>query len=72
MNTRHYYILNRDPRAGEVFEFIQHHKLAVEVHLMRTRFLVPEDAVLTELVLRFHECVHLVDDTVDLATGRPT
>jgi len=38
---------------------------------MRTRFLVPEDAVLTELVLRFHECVHLVDDTVDLATGRP-
>ena len=67
---RQYYVLTLDPRAGEVFEFIRYHKLAVEVHLMRTRFLVPEDAVLTELVLRFHECVYLVDEYVDLATGR--
>jgi len=32
---------------------------------------VPEDAVLTELVLRFHECVHHVDPELDLITGRP-
>jgi len=69
---RHYYILNQDPRCREVFEFIQHHKLKVEVHLMRTRFWVAEGGVLTELLLRFSECVHHVDDSVDLATGRPT
>jgi hypothetical protein len=68
---RQYYILNQDPRASQVFEFIKAHKLTVEVHLNRTRFWVPQGAVLTELLLRFSECVSLVDDTVDLATGRP-
>jgi len=68
---RHYYILNLDPRTREVFEFIQHHKLAVEVHLNRTRFWVAEGGVLTELLLRFSECVYHVDESVDLATGRP-
>lgn len=69
---RHYYILNQDPRCRDVFEFIQHHGLRCEVHLNRTRFWVPQGAVLTELMLRFHECVYQVDDSVDLATGRPT
>ena len=68
---RHYYILNLDPRSREVFEFIRHHQLKVEVHLMRTRFWIPEGAVLTELLLRFSECVHHVDDSLDLITGRP-
>ena len=72
MTPRHYYVLNQDPRTGEVFEFIQHHGLQVEVHLNRTRFWVPEGMVLTELLLRFSECVHHVDDSVDLATGWPT
>jgi len=67
---RHYYILNMDPRATAVFEFIRLHKLAVEVHLNRTRFWVPESGVLTEFLLRFSECVYLVDESVDLATGR--
>ena len=71
MNTRHYYVLNLDPRTREVFEFIQHHKLKVEVHLNRTRFWIPEGTVLTELLLRFSECVYHVDDSLDLATGRP-
>jgi hypothetical protein len=66
---RHYYILNLDPRALEVFEFIKDHNLTVEVHLNRTRFLVPEGSQLTEFLLRFSECAHQVDDTVDLATG---
>jgi len=66
---RHYYVLNLDPRAVEVFEFIQHHNLTVEVHLNRTRFWVPDGSQLTEFLLRFSECVQLVDESVDLATG---
>ena len=68
---RHYYILNRDPRAVEVFDFIRHYQLRVEVHLMRTRFWVPEGSVLTEFLLRFGECVEQVDPTLDLVTGLP-
>jgi hypothetical protein len=68
--TRQYYILTLDPRAGEVFCFIRDHKLAVEVHLNRTRFWVPEGSVLTEFLLRFSLCCPYVDESVDLATGR--
>jgi hypothetical protein len=67
--TRHYYVLNLDPRAGEVFGFIRDHKLTCEVHLNRTRFWVPEGSVLTEFVLRFSLCCPYVDESVDLATG---
>ena len=69
---RHYYILNLDPRAREVFEFIRDHNVTCEVHLNRTRFWVPnEGTVLTEFLLRFHDCCHYVDESLDLATGRP-
>jgi hypothetical protein len=68
---RHYYILNQDPRAEQVFEFIRDHRLAVSVHLNRTRFWVPTGTVLTEFLLRFGECARLVDPTLDLATGLP-
>jgi hypothetical protein len=67
---RHYYILNLDPRATEVFEFIRHYSLRCEVHLNRTRFLVPDGSVLTEFLLRFSESCQLVDACADLATGR--
>ena len=61
---RHYYILNLDPRALEVFEFIRTHKLTLEVHLNRTRFLVPEDSsVLTEFLLRFSDCTYHVESS---------
>ena len=66
---RHYYILTLDPRRSEVFSFIYYHKLRFEVHLNRTRFWVPEGSVLTELVIRFGDCCHYVDETVDLSTG---
>ena len=69
--ARHYYVLNQDPRAQEVFEFIVQHQLGVEVHLNRTRFWVPEGSVLTEFVLRFYSCCPLVDDCLDLTTGLP-
>jgi hypothetical protein len=69
---RHYYVLNQDPRAGEVFNFIREHQLAVEVHLNRTRMWIPEDSsVLTEFLLRFSDCCPYVDASADLATGRP-
>ena len=70
-NMRQYYILTLDPRASEVFNFIRDHNLTLEVHLNRTRFWIPEDSsILTEFLLRFGECVHQVDDSLDLATGR--
>jgi hypothetical protein len=66
---RQYYILNLDPRALELFEFIRDHNLTVEVHLNRTRFWVPEGSQLTEFLLRFSDCCEYVDPTLDLATG---
>ena len=50
---RQYYVLSQDPNLLEVFEFIRYHRLKHEVHLNRTRFWVPEGAVLTEFYLRF-------------------
>ena len=71
-NMRQYYILTLDPRCAEVFEFIQHHKLQVDVHLNRSRFWIPEDSsTLTEFLLRFSDCCPYVDTSADLATGRP-
>ena len=65
-----YYILNQDPRALEVFDFIRQHSLAVEVHLNRTRFWIAKDSsVLTEFVLRFAESCPPVDPNVDPITG---
>ena len=66
---RHYYILTVDPRRGEVFNFIDYHKLRFEVHLNRTRFWVPEGSVLTEFLLRHGDWCTYVDETVDLSTG---
>ena len=66
---RHYYVLTLDPRIGEVFSFIDYHKLRFEVHLNRTRFWVPEGSVLTEFVLRFGDCCTHVDESKDLSTG---
>lgn len=68
---RQYYVLNQDPRANQVFEFIREHKLACEVHLNRTRFWVPEGTVLTEFILRYNDTCPRVDDELDLITGRP-
>jgi len=67
----HYYVLTQDPRSNEVFNFIIYHKLKCSVHLNRTRFWVPDGAVYTEFILRFSDCAHLVDPTLDLTTGLP-
>ena len=68
---REYYVLNQDPRSAQVMEWVQHNKLAVEVHLNRSRFWVPNSHVLTEFLLRFADCCVEVDATLDLATGLP-
>lgn len=66
---RHYYILTQDPLFSQVIEFIQHHQLEHSLHLNRTRFWVPESAILTEFLLRFSQSCDLVDPRLDLATG---
>lgn len=68
---RHYYVFTLEPRAAEVFNFIHKHDLEFELHLTRTRFWISEGPVLTELLLRYGECVHMVDESLDLATGLP-
>ena len=65
-----YYILNQDPRAQEVFNFIRQHQLRLEVHLNRTRFWIPKDSsVLTEFLLRFADLCPSVDPNLDPITG---
>lgn len=71
MLLHQYYILNRDPRVGELFEFIGQHQLRCEVHLNRTRFWVPEGSVFTEFALRFSEACPPVDLYTDVSTGLP-
>jgi len=70
--NRQYYILNRDPRAGEVYAFISQHKLQVEVHAVRTRFWVPiETSVYTEFALRFSDtCPEVLESPDDYTMGR--
>jgi hypothetical protein len=68
---RQYYILTQDPALKDVFEFIRHHNLKLEVHLNRTRFWVPDGTVLTEFLLRFSTVATLVDESLDLISGHP-
>jgi len=56
MDMLEYYVLNQDPKAQSVWEFIAAHDLPHELHLNRTRFWVPTDSTAyTEFVLRFAE-----------------
>jgi hypothetical protein len=64
-----YYILNQDPRAQEVFNFIREHQLQLEVHLNRTRFWIPTGSTHTEFVLRFADSCPSVDPNLDPITG---
>lgn len=66
---RHYYILTQDPQFAHVLDFVQTHNIRYELHLNRTRFWVPDGAILTEFLLRFSHCCTQVDATLDLATG---
>jgi hypothetical protein len=71
MQYHQYYILNRDPRAEELFEFLGQHQLRCEVHLNRTRFWVPEGSIFTEFALRFSLSCPPVDLHADLGSGLP-
>jgi hypothetical protein len=62
-------LLNRDPQLRDLFQFIQQHTLAHELHANRTRVWIPEGPVLTEFLLRF-EHYHIVQPNEDLVTGQ--
>lgn len=62
-------LLNSDPKLRNLFEFIQQHALAHELHLNRTRVWIPEGHILTEFLLRF-DTSYPVSEHEDLATGR--
>lgn len=65
MTSAHeYYVLNLDPRAREVFDFIRDHDLRCEIHLNRTRFWVAEGTVLTEFLLRYADSCAPVEDHI--------
>lgn len=66
---RHYYVLTLDPNLGRVFRWIEANNIRYELHLNRTRFWVPEGALLTEFLLKFSDCCPYVDETRDLTTG---
>lgn len=66
---RHYYILTANPNLADVLSFVNNNNLTYEIHINRTRFLVPEGPILTEFLLRFAHCCSLVDPNLDLATG---
>lgn len=50
---RQYSIHTEDPHFLEFFTFIKKYDLRYEVHLARTRVLIPTSTVLTEFLLRF-------------------
>jgi hypothetical protein len=68
---RQHYILTLDPRALEVFRFIDHYELKREVHLNRTRFWIPDDSpALVEFALRFLDtCPEVTEDPDNYALG---
>jgi hypothetical protein len=51
---RQYYVLNGDPQAADVLDFILANELLYELHLNRTRFWLEEGSIqLTEFLLRY-------------------
>jgi hypothetical protein len=67
-----YYILTRSEYFKEVVEWLELHNIAVDIHLNRTRFTVPDNSKLfTEFMLRYSTVCHAVDASLDLATGLP-
>lgn len=63
MDMLQYYVLNQDPKAQSVWEFIAAHDLPHELHLNRTRFWVPPGHTHTEFVLRFAEICPRVESS---------
>jgi hypothetical protein len=51
--VKQFAVFSSDPNLERALEFIEQHSLRHEIHLNRTRFWVPEGAVLTEFYLRF-------------------
>ena len=53
---RQYYVLNSNPSAGDILDFIQLNGLLYELHLNRIRFWLEEGSIqLTEFLLRYND-----------------
>lgn len=61
---KQYAVLTRDPDFVKVLNWVTANDLTYEVHLNRTRFHVPENQLLTELLLKFCHCCFEVDETL--------
>jgi hypothetical protein len=65
-DLRQHYVLNQDPNAVRVLEWIQAHDLDHDIHLNRIRFWVPLDStVYTEFALRFATVCPIVEELLD-------
>jgi len=58
-------VYTRDPEFPKVLDWIRDNNISHEIHLNRTRFLVPQGAIMTHFLLRFSHCCPVVDPDAD-------
>lgn len=59
---KQYYVLTQEPRFKDILEWLDTHGEWYEVHLNRTRFTLEPGRTRTEFLLRYSECIGLVDE----------
>jgi hypothetical protein len=59
---KQFYVLTQDPKFIDVSDWITENNIHWEMHLNRTRFLVPDGPVMTDFLLRFIQCCPEVDE----------
>ncbi len=65
-----YYILTENAKFTQVLSWLGMHNISYSVHLNRTRFeLDVNSRQHTEFMLRYGDCVDVVDPRADLVTG---
>jgi hypothetical protein len=55
-----YCVYTQDPNFVDVIHWLDVNELTYEPHLNRTRFWVPEGPLLTEFLLKWHDCCPVV------------
>ena len=56
-----YYVLTSNPKLAEIIDWLDLHGEWYEVHLNRTRFTLTPGRTKTEFLLRYNDCVDIVD-----------
>jgi hypothetical protein len=59
---KQYCVYTKDDRFLEVAEWITTNKIKFEPHLNRTRFWVPDGAIMTEFLLKYSEVCPIVNE----------